>query len=58
MSPDQPRLTIVTPSKNGARYLVEAIESVRRQRYPNLEHIVVDACSTDGTLELLARYPD
>lgn len=58
MSPHLPSLTIVTPSKNGARYLVEAIESVRRQGYPNLEHIVVDACSTDGTLELLARYPD
>jgi glycosyltransferase involved in cell wall biosynthesis len=58
MSPCLPRLTIVTPSKNGARYIVEAIESVRRQRYPNLEHIVIDACSTDGTLELLARYPD
>jgi glycosyltransferase involved in cell wall biosynthesis len=34
------------------------MESLRRQNYPNLEHIVLDACSTDGTLDLLAAYSD
>jgi glycosyltransferase involved in cell wall biosynthesis len=53
-----PRITIITPCLNGGRYIVEAIGSIRRQQYPSLEHIVLDACSTDDTLTLLARYPD
>jgi glycosyltransferase len=35
----------------------ETIESVMAQQYPNLEHIVVDGGSTDGTLDVLSRYP-
>jgi glycosyltransferase involved in cell wall biosynthesis len=59
MSPPQggPPVSVITPCLNGARYLVEAIESVLVQRYPNVEHIVVDGGSTDGTLEVLRRYP-
>jgi len=38
--------------------LVEALESVRRQSWPEVEHCVVDGGSTDGTLELLARRSD
>jgi glycosyltransferase involved in cell wall biosynthesis len=53
-----PQITIVTPCLNGGRFIIEAIESIRRQQYPRLEHIVLDACSTDDTLALLARYPD
>ena len=52
-----PRVTILTPCLNGARHIGEAVESVRRQAYPALEHIVLDAGSTDGTLEMLAHYP-
>jgi glycosyltransferase involved in cell wall biosynthesis len=52
-----PRVTILTPSYNGARYIRESIESVLRQKYPDLEHIVFDAGSTDGTLEILRNYP-
>ena len=55
---DLPRITIVTPCFNGARYIGEAIESLRRQAYPDLEHIVMDAGSTDGTLALLGGFPD
>jgi len=58
MAGAHPSITIVTPCLNGARYLVAALESVRRQRDPELEHVVIDGGSTDGTLELLARYPD
>jgi glycosyltransferase involved in cell wall biosynthesis len=58
MADTLPRITIVTPCKNGAQFILEAIESVRQQNYHNLEHIVIDSCSTDGTLDLLARYPD
>ena len=42
---------------NAARYLAEAIASVRQQATADVEHIVVDGGSTDGTLELLECYP-
>lgn len=51
-----PRITIITPSRDGRRFVAEAIDSVVRQDYPTLEHIVLDACSTDGTLDVLAHY--
>jgi glycosyltransferase involved in cell wall biosynthesis len=52
-----PRITIITPCRNGRRFVAEAMDSVVRQNYPALEHLVLDARSTDGTLEILARYP-
>jgi glycosyltransferase involved in cell wall biosynthesis len=48
-------VSIVTPSLNQARYLQEAIESVRAQTHTPIEHIVVDGGSTDGALEILAE---
>ena len=52
-----PRISIVTPCLNRAHYLGEAIESVLAQGCADVEHIIVDGMSTDGTVELLARYP-
>jgi hypothetical protein len=52
-----PKITIISPCRNGARFLAEAIESVARQNYPNVEHLVFDALSTDSTPAILARYP-
>ena len=53
-----PVVSIVTPTLNGARYLREAIESVRAQTYEPVEHIVFDGGSTDGTLDILRAYVD
>lgn len=49
----EPLVSIVTPSLNQARFLREAIDSVRSQSYTSIEHIVIDGGSTDGTLEIL-----
>ena len=51
-----PRISIITPCLNGERYIVDAVDSVLRQGYPNCEHIVVDGASTDATIALLNRY--
>ena len=52
-----PKISIITPSYNQAKFLDEAVKSVIDQNYPNFEHIVVDNCSTDGTIDILKRYP-
>lgn len=53
-----PKISIVTVSYNQADYVEECIRSVLDQGYPNLEYIVVDGNSTDGTIEILERYRD
>jgi glycosyltransferase involved in cell wall biosynthesis len=52
-----PKLTIITPSWNGERFIAKAVESIAEQGYPDLEHIVCDAKSKDDTLAVLARFP-
>jgi Glycosyl transferase family 2 len=52
----EPRISIVTPCLNGAEYLAEAMDSVLGQGYPNLEYVVVDGGSTDGSVEIIKKH--
>jgi glycosyltransferase involved in cell wall biosynthesis len=52
----QPFVSIVTPVYNGAEYLAEAIQSILDQSFSNWEYIIVNNCSTDGTLQLADSY--
>lgn len=52
----RPQVSVLTPSYNQGRFIRDTLDSVRRQDYPNIEHIVVDGGSTDETLRILDEY--
>lgn len=52
------KVSIITATMNSEKYLSDCIESVRRQNYKNIEHIVIDGKSSDGTLEIIEKNSD
>ncbi len=55
---DYPKITVAIPCFNRKDYIAETIESVINQGYPNLECIVVDDNSTDGSWDIIQKYKD
>lgn len=53
-----PRISIVTPVYNNVQFIEDSILSVLKQNYPNLDYIVIDGGSTDGTAEIVEKYAD
>jgi len=51
-----PKISIVIPSYNKVQYIQETLESIISQKYSNLEVIIQDGGSTDGTLEIIKKY--
>jgi len=54
--PIPPLVSIVTPCLNAAQFIEQTIASILAQDYPQIEHIVMDGGSTDGTIDILKRY--
>ena len=50
------KISIITITYNSAKTLPRALESVRSQTYGDIEHIIVDGASTDGTVEIIKNY--
>ena len=53
-----PLVSVITVVYNGAEHVEEAIRAVASQTYPNIEHIIIDGGSTDGTIDILHRNDD
>ncbi len=58
LSTNKPLISIITAVLNGEKYLEQTIKSIINQTYPNIEYIIIDGGSTDGTMDIIDRYKD
>lgn len=55
---DLPKISVIIPTRNRARYLKRGLDKILESEYPNLEIIVMDGASTDDTVKILESYGD
>ena len=53
---DKPLITVITVVYNGEKYLENTIQSVLDQAYDNIEYIIIDGGSSDGTIDIIKKY--
>ena len=52
----QPTFSIITITYNAVRWVEQTIQNILGQSYPNIEYIVIDGGSTDGTVDIIKQY--